>query len=142
MRAFPKNRKRLYILIALLLALSPLAVLRLRKLHTKAYAWTMSFGRGCGFTIYNDDYFKLSPLLQEAVKVHERVHLEDGTWQFWREAEAERKAYAVEIEFEERSYRYFAMRYATTHDPNHARASRLFHEFQKEAMAMRDSYNE
>lgn len=103
-KRLPKYKIKEQILILILILIISLSVVyiyhKIDVQNETSYAYTISLGNGFGFTVYTASFYKLDPLLQESIIVHEKDHLKSGTFSLSNTTEALHELHAYDVQLE------------------------------------------
>jgi hypothetical protein len=100
----------------------------------------MSLGNGYGFVVYTEHYKNLAPRLQASVRLHEGVHLRDGTFSFWNYNESEIAAYREQLDAIFKELETLKQDYRRTGDPSYMYDYHELKAFQREVEDNMKSY--
>jgi len=136
-----RGKRRLKILLLILFALLPVAIIRVHHMRVIArenYGTTWSLGHRIGCIMYGDPYYRLPTYLKRAVEVHENYHLEHGT--LGDDTESEHAAYDAEIAYEKEIRAYYFRLWLDTGNDDYIVICRNIEAFMDEAIFARESY--
>lgn len=139
MRPKKAGRLRLSVLLFILLFCVILLIYRAFDLENTTYAYTVSFGNGFGFIVYTHNYDELPPILQESIRVHEHIHLRDGT--IWVDRNShEIIAYTEQIKDLDTKIQLCKKKFKATRDPRYISDLSQLNWFRAEMIDNMNSY--